>query len=86
MAVEGENVTLAWSPPQSSGGSAIVGYRVDVRKSGSGDFTVMVLHTHDPEPTARLLALEPTTWYEFRVVALRIRQTRARDLLASLGL
>ena len=63
-------VTLRWDPPKSTGGYAIIGYKIETRRGGAGDFVLMVRNTQDPEPLAELSGLESTTWYEFRVCAI----------------
>lgn len=68
--MEATAANLEWAAPSQSGGSGIVGYRVDVRCAGQGDFAVLIANTCDPEPRARADSLEPMTWYEFKVAAI----------------
>ena len=70
VSIQAEAITLRWEAPKSSGGKAIIGYRVETRKGGAGDFVLMLAHTHNAEPRVELQGLEPTTWYEFRVCAI----------------
>lgn len=63
-------IALGWAPPESSGGSGIVGYRIEVRASGDGEFDALVAHTCDPEPRYEIADLHPITWYEFRIAAI----------------
>ena len=68
--VASDLVELTWEPPASAGGSGIVGYRLEVRSGGDGEFEVHTAHTADPEPRATLTGLLPMTWYEFRASAI----------------
>ena len=68
--VEPMAVVLEWAPPSSSGSTGLKGYRVDVRAGGTGDFSVIIAHTQDTRPRARLDGLIPMTWYQFRVAAI----------------
>ena len=70
VSMEPTAANLEWAPPTHSGGSAIVGYRVDVRTAGHGDFSVLIANTNDSEPRVRADGLEPMTWYEFKVAAI----------------
>eukprot|EP00900_Chrysochromulina_parva_P013660 jgi/Chrpa1/22295/Chrysochromulina_OHIO_Genome00009026-RA len=70
VSMETTAANLKWAPPSYSGGSAIIGYRVDVRTGGHGEFCVLVANTNDPEPCVHADGLEPITWHEFRVAAI----------------
>ena len=62
-------VTLSWTPPVSSGGSLILGYRVE-SKVGDGPWTLRVASTDSPTPTADVTGLANGTPYSFRVSAI----------------
>lgn len=62
-------ITLSWSPPSNNGGSAIIGYKIDV-KEGTGDYETLVSNSQSTATTFSHTGLTTGTTYYYRVSAI----------------
>lgn len=62
------SVTIGWSAPSSTGGSAITGYIVEYRPGSTGAFATLSTQTADTR-SVTVVGLSDGTTYEFRVAA-----------------
>ena len=69
-AVSSSAIELSWSVPLSSGGSAIVGYRIEGSSTGTGGWTEVVANTGNTSTTYRDTGLSPNTTRYYRVSAI----------------
>ncbi|NDF30882.1 MAG: hypothetical protein EB147_01465, partial [Acidimicrobiia bacterium] len=64
------SVTLTWTPPTTTGGYPVLGYRVEYRLGSSGDFVTAVSNTFSSSPSYTVLNLTAGQLYGFRITAL----------------
>lgn len=64
------SVSLAWQPPQSTGGSPIIGYEVRLGAGSADPVTVAIANTGSSATTATISGLTNGTSYRFRVAAI----------------
>ncbi|MTA27759.1 MAG: hypothetical protein F2562_02750, partial [Actinobacteria bacterium] len=64
------SVNVTWTPPATTGGYPVLGYRVEYRQGGSGDFTTATSNTYSSTPSFTVLNLVAGQLYGFRVTAL----------------
>ncbi|CAI8009161.1 Kalirin, partial [Geodia barretti] len=64
--VTGTSVKLKWSPPDEEGGSPITTYQVEMLQEGFEDWQPII---QQPKTTFIVKALQPSTSYQFRVLA-----------------
>ena len=62
-------INLSWNAPSSNGGSAITGYKIEV-KSGSGSYTTLVSNTQSTSTFFSHTGLTTGTTYYYRVSAI----------------
>ena len=70
-AVAGDGqVSLSWTAPATTGGSAITGYRIDTTSDGGVTWTIAIADTGSTATTRILTGLSNGTTYGFRIAAL----------------
>ncbi|RJQ24382.1 fibronectin type III domain-containing protein [Candidatus Parcubacteria bacterium] len=69
-------INLSWNAPSSNGGSAITGYKIEV-KSGSGSYTTLVSNTQSTATSFSHTGLTTGTTYYYRVSAINAIGTGA---------
>jgi titin len=70
-AVAGDGqVSLSWTAPATTGGSAITGYRIDTTSDGGVTWTIAIADTGSTATTRVLTGLSNGTTYGFRIAAL----------------
>jgi titin len=64
------SVNLTWTPPATTGGYPVLGYRIEFRPGSTGDFITSVANTFSSTPSYTVLNLTAGQLYGFRVTAL----------------
>ena len=67
--VSSTQINLSWTAPSSNGGSAITGYKIEV-KSGSGSYSTLVSNTANTATAYSHTGLVTGTTYSYRVYAI----------------
>ena len=63
------SISLSWNPPQNTGGSVIIGYKIEY-KSSSNAYSVLVANTASPATSYTQTGLTAGTTYTYRVSAI----------------
>ncbi len=63
------SISLSWNPPKNTGGSSIVGYKIEY-KTGSNAYSILVADTVSPATSYTQTGLTAGTTYSFRVSAI----------------
>ena len=68
-------IDLSWSPPAFDGGSAVIGYRIDVSTSSGGGWLIQVANTGSTATEYGHENLDPATTRYYRVFAINAEGT-----------
>ena len=69
-ALDMSRIDLSWFSPEYSGGSPIIGYRIETSKDAGNSWQLIVANTGTNKTSYRNEELDPGTTYRYRVAAI----------------
>ncbi|MDE2806561.1 MAG: fibronectin type III domain-containing protein [Gemmatimonadota bacterium] len=78
------SITLTWNVPSSDNGSRITGYRIRMRRGGTGAWTIIINDTGSLATTFQHTDLQPVTAYRYQVAAINAEGVGPWSLEASM--